>query len=195
MSPIDPPRADNFNRETDRQPVQATLQPSIERRELVRHNEMRRRHNNSFFALLFERPARRRYYRQLNQNATNLVRRLSQSRLFLNSSRSQNANYRNSYVNTRSNSRPEPDQRQPAEIVDHENLSTSEDEDFDSTTPNDHNLATSISLPSLNFDNNNEHLFSPSAPSVGICASENDLTLSRLETPPPSYTEIIHIST
>lgn len=41
-----------------------------------------------FLTRLFERPARRRHlYRSLNQNATNLVRRLSQSRLALNLSR------------------------------------------------------------------------------------------------------------
>lgn len=41
-----------------------------------------------FLTRLFERPAHRRHlYRSLNQNATNLVRRLSQSRLALNLSR------------------------------------------------------------------------------------------------------------
>lgn len=49
---------------------------------------MARNQSMSFFGSLFDRPIRRRYVRSLNQNATNLVRRLSQSRLFLNSSRS-----------------------------------------------------------------------------------------------------------
>lgn len=51
-------------------------------RQLVRSNSI------PFLTRLFDRPARRRHlYRSLNQNATNLVRRLSQSRLALNLSR------------------------------------------------------------------------------------------------------------
>lgn len=51
-------------------------------RQLVRSDSI------PFLTRLFERPARRRHlYRSLNQNATNLVRRLSQSRLALNLSR------------------------------------------------------------------------------------------------------------
>lgn len=63
-------------------------------RTLIRMNsnsQWRPRSSTSIFAILYERPVRRRYYRQFNRNATNLVRRLSQSRLFLNSSRTQNA--------------------------------------------------------------------------------------------------------
>lgn len=58
-------------------------------------NSRHRRSSTSIFAILYERPVRRRYYHQFNRNATNLVRRLSQSRLFLNSSRAQNATNRN----------------------------------------------------------------------------------------------------
>lgn len=51
-------------------------------RQLVRSDSI------PFLTRIFERPARRRHlYRSLNQNATNLVRRLSQSRLALNLSR------------------------------------------------------------------------------------------------------------
>lgn len=42
----------------------------------------------TFFSTLFDRPARRQYLHSFNQNATNLVRRLSQSRLFINRSNS-----------------------------------------------------------------------------------------------------------
>ncbi|KAJ6623910.1 Slit like 3 protein, partial [Pseudolycoriella hygida] len=55
---------------------------SHQNRQLVRSNSI------PFLTRIFERPARRRQlYRSLNQNATNLVRRLSQSRLALNLSR------------------------------------------------------------------------------------------------------------
>lgn len=47
------------------------------------HSRRPRQSTRSFFAIFSERPMQRRYY----QNATNLVRRISQSRLFLNSSR------------------------------------------------------------------------------------------------------------
>jgi len=66
-------------RRTRRQQIRAQ-QP--QNRQLVRSDSI------PFLTRLFERPARRRHlYRSLNQNATNLVRRLSQSRLALNLSR------------------------------------------------------------------------------------------------------------
>lgn len=72
--------------------------PTTDNQEIVEYRAaaQRRRPQDTFFSLLFDRPVRRRYYRQLNQNATNLVRRLSQSRLFLNSSRSARAANRRS---------------------------------------------------------------------------------------------------
>lgn len=66
-------------------------------------SQPRRPPSTSFFAIFYERPVRHRYYRQINRSATNLVRRLSQSRLFLNSSRAQNAAYRSNF--TRQSSR------------------------------------------------------------------------------------------
>lgn len=45
----------------------------------------------TFFSTLFDRPVRRRYLHSINQNATNLVRRLSQSRLFINRSNSRHS--------------------------------------------------------------------------------------------------------
>lgn len=66
-------------RRTNRQQMRAHQQQN---RQLVRSDSI------PFLTRLFERPARRRHlYRSLNQNATNLVRRLSQSRLALNLSR------------------------------------------------------------------------------------------------------------
>lgn len=74
---------------------------------LINNNQQRsqprRPPSTSFFAIFYERPVRHRYYRQINRSATNLVRRLSQSRLFLNSSRAQNAAYRSNF--TRQSSR------------------------------------------------------------------------------------------
>lgn len=66
-------------RQTRRQRMRSHQQQN---RQLVRSDSI------PFLTRLFERPARRRHlYRSLNQNATNLVRRLSQSRLALNLSR------------------------------------------------------------------------------------------------------------
>lgn len=66
-------------RRTRRQQMRAH---PLQNRQLVRSNSI------PFLTRMFERPARRRHlYRSLNQNATNLVRRLSQSRLALNLSR------------------------------------------------------------------------------------------------------------
>lgn len=66
-------------RRTRRQQIRAHQQQN---RQLVRSDSI------PFLTRLFERPVRRRHlYRSLNQNATNLVRRLSQSRLALNLSR------------------------------------------------------------------------------------------------------------
>lgn len=76
---------------------------------LINNNQRsppRRPPSTSFFAIFYERPVRHRYYRQINRSATNLVRRLSQSRLFLNSSRAHNAAYRSNFTrqSSRSNS-------------------------------------------------------------------------------------------
>lgn len=68
-----------LSRRAHRQHIRAQQRQN---RELVRSNSI------PFLTRLFERPVRRRHlYRSLNQNATNLVRRLSQSRLALNLSR------------------------------------------------------------------------------------------------------------
>ncbi|KAG4071977.1 hypothetical protein HA402_007956 [Bradysia odoriphaga] len=68
-----------ITRRTRRQQMRAHQQQN---RQLVRSDSI------PFLTRLFDRPAhRRRLYQSLNQNATNLVRRLSQSRLALNLSR------------------------------------------------------------------------------------------------------------
>lgn len=68
-----------ITRQTRRQQMRAHQQQN---RQLVRSESI------PFLTRLFQRPAhRRRLYQSLNQNATNLVRRLSQSRLALNLSR------------------------------------------------------------------------------------------------------------
>lgn len=69
-------------RDTRRTRTQQMRAHQNQNRQLVRSESI------PFLTRLFERPVRRRHlYRSLNQNATNLVRRLSQSRLALNLSR------------------------------------------------------------------------------------------------------------
>lgn len=153
-------------------------QPMIDREiDEYRYPSAQRPSQNSFFSLLFERPARRRVYRQLNQNATNLVRRLSQSRLFLNSSRAQrNRNQQNSAQLAAESTSAE----QPFDVpVIHNEL----------TNPQELR-ASSISLPSIEP----ELEIAPTAPlhvsDEDGYTSDPDLGL-RLETPPPAYKDIL----
>lgn len=132
------------------------------------------RNHNSIFTLLFERPARRRAYRQLNRNATNLVRRLSQSRLFLNSSRAQR-------------NRP-PDSAAQTPVT-----PTTAEPWFDASITPDNvpTLHSASSLPSIDRESNAV----PSAPvhtsaDDDVFASEPSLC-QRAETPPPAYQDIL----
>lgn len=67
-------------RRRDRRPPRSALSDPVPPSHMVRRNQ-------SFFGSLFDRPQRRRAVR----HATNLVRRLSQSRLFLNVTRTTNS--------------------------------------------------------------------------------------------------------
>lgn len=175
-------------------PPAPTISTNLARgQEVVRYRGTdQRREQSSFFSLLFERPARRRYYHQLNRNATNLVRRLSQSRLFLNSSRSQNANYRNSFVNTRSTSRTEEEpglnrQTSNAAMTPYPSVALTDE------SPS-HIGTLSVSLPSLDHENRTgarptDNLLASSEESDGY-TSEPEL-FARAETPPPAYKDIL----
>ena len=82
----------------------------------------------SYFSNLFDRPVRRRYLNSINQNATNLVRRLSQSRLFLNTANRSNSHNSHS---SQQNSPVTPDLVNP---VRSNTISNSNDEVFDIPT-------------------------------------------------------------
>lgn len=156
-----------------------------------------RQSSSSFFAIFYERPVRRRYYRQFNRSATNLVRRLSQSRLFLNSSRAQNAAYRQNTArrqrteSTNANIEPESnvmfddaDQITDVELTPHEIIS-------DDTVYRVHASVHSLNISNDNNQNASENRLS----AIRSVASESDLYGSvRSETPPPPYNVVAHIS-
>lgn len=164
----------------------------------------RQRSSTSIFAIFYERPVRRRYYRQFNRNATNLVRRLSQSRLFLNSSRALNRNNRSHHRDNQENilSTIELNQEENIENESNEHevmlspplplLPSSSSSNSLSTIQND-----CISVHSLNIihDNRNndemENRFNRRT-----FTSEQNLTiaqqqLERCETPPPPYNVVV----
>lgn len=136
---------------------------------------------------------RHRYYCQLNRSATNLVRRLSQSRLFLNSTRAENANYRNNYTrpNTQESSETQP-----------QSIDVESDSDCDDAIPDSHvsqsasvTLLRRASMPSMSSDNDGApipiHATAPPCEEMRSCASETNVFFDRAETPPPPYSEVI----
>lgn len=170
------------------------LEQAIERRDAPHANRSQSRQSStSFFAIFYERPVRRRYYRQFNRSATNLVRRLSQSRLFLNSSRAQNAAYRQN--------NPRRHREEPIEtITNNETESIAMFDDTDQMpdvelTPHERASHDSLyrahtSVHSLNISNDNNHNAAENRLSaIRTFASESDLygSCARSETPPPPY--------
>lgn len=167
---------------------------SSDRREVMRYDEQHsRRPTNSFFSLFFERPVRHRYFHQLNQSATNLVRRLSQSRLFLNSTRTENANYRNNYVRTNTQ---ESTETRP------QSTHLESDESDDAVTGSlvtgrsvSHPLIRATSMPLMSPEADGAAAsFDPSAPpleEMRSFLSETNIFFDRAETPPPPYIEVI----
>lgn len=174
--------------------------------------------STSFFAIFYERPVRHRYYRQINRSASNLVRRLSQSRLFLNSSRAQNAAYRSNF--TRQNSRTnattpamtteavpvadiqrhdiEPQSQPDSELavmLDERNqiddIHQNENQSCDDTIE----YRTRGSIHSLNMSNDcNQNMAANRLSAIRSVASENDIFRNdeRSETPPPPYNIAVH---
>lgn len=184
------------------------------------HRSQPRPPSTSFFAIFYERPVRHRYYRQINRSATNLVRRLSQSRLFLNSSRAQNAAYRSNFTRqNRSNAtttattattttmtadvrRHDPEsQSQPeselAVMLDEQNQL---DDDTIDIHQNENQLFDTVhrtrgSIHSLNMSSDcNQNLVENRLSAIRSVASENDLFRNdeRSETPPPPYNIAVH---
>lgn len=176
------------------------VEQAIERRGVTRdaNRSRSRQSSTSFFAIFYERPVRRRYYRQFNRSATNLVRRLSQSRLFLNSSRAQNAAYRQ---NNPRRYREEP----PLTSNEAESIALSDDadqiRDVELTPPerasHESLYRVHASVHSLNISNDNHQNATENRLSaIRTFASESDLygSCARCETPPPPYNVVAHIS-
>lgn len=183
------------------------------------HNNQRsqpRPPSTSFFAIFYERPVRHRYYRQINRSATNLVRRLSQSRLFLNSSRAQNAAYRSNFTRqNRSNATTPTTTTTAADIRQHNPDSQSQpeselavmldernqiDDTIDIHQNENHSSFDTVhrtrgSIHSLNMSNDcNQNLAENRLSAIRSVASENDLFRNdeRSETPPPPYNIAVH---
>lgn len=160
-------------------------------RELVPMNNRRSGQSTSFFAIFYERPVRHRYYRQINRNATNLVRRLSQSRLFLNSSRVQRRNRQES-TNTQAQSEPESD----AMLLGPNDIETVDVTEDDAMTDDVAMLQIrGGSIHSLNISRDcNENVTENRLNAMRTVASENDLFRNgeRSETPPPPYNAVAH---
>lgn len=150
--------------------------------------------SSSFFAIFYERPVRRRYYRQFNRSATNLVRRLSQSRIFLNSSRAQNAAYRNNHP--RQNNRQESTNTEPESepMCNGPNQSVFDIEQNDILLNDTMQRNRCNSVHSLNISSDNQMNASENRLSnIRTFVSENDIcgSCERSETPPPPYNVIV----
>lgn len=177
------------------------IEQAIEQRSVTRdepypnhQSSTSRQSSTSFFAIFYERPVRRRYYRQFNRSATNLVRRLSQSRLFLNSSRAQNAAYRQN--------NPRRHREEPT-ITSNETESMAMFDDADQMTgmeltPHERASHDSLyrihaSVHSLNISNeNHQNVTENRLSAIRTFASESDLygSCARSETPPPPYNDV-----
>lgn len=169
------------------------MQQQQQQQHQIRENNnssVRRYHqrpSTSFFAIFYERPARRRYY----QNATNLVRRLSQSRLFLNSSRAQRNNNsqgnRATVTQTQSNS---DENHRSFESIQQQQQQENEDEN--QLVEQTRNIC--ISVHSLNVSDNDR--FGAENRRNGNRTYASDLNLStqieRSETPPPPYMIVVN---
>lgn len=140
--------------------------------------------STSFFAIFYERPARRRYYRQISRSATNLTRRLSRSRLFLSSAQARNTIQTN---NNNSNNSSSSDAHASEEAT----SATSPDTiDVDnSAVEHDDVISVSESFHRVIVHAVSETNLSEQRPN-GNSEGELDLpTLARrAETPPPPYT-------
>lgn len=152
-------------------------------KETIQTNGQRSR--KSFLSIFYERPARHRYYRQLNRSATNLVRRLSQSRLFLNSSRAQRNAFQNRQEATYAHRQTESDT-----MFNDPNESDNTEQNQRGIISHDTVHRFSSSLHSLSIDcvehqNANEYRLNE----IRTCASESDVVenIGRSETPLPPY--------
>lgn len=160
------------HRQVDEPPLQPLRTRRRDRRPARCESQQVARRSTSFFGSLFDRPMRRRYVRSINQNATNLVRRLSQSRLFLNSSR---------------NNTPSAPTTPIIATADTSRL-------IENEPPNQNRLTMQ--------NNSNEYqTLSTSLPNVAALSERaddrllSDIVIQRLrsESPPPAYKDVITI--
>lgn len=172
-----------------------------------RNNQQPRSSSTSFFAIFYERPVRHRYYRQINRSATNLVRRLSQSRLILNSSRAQNAAQRSHFTRrTRTDASTAADIPQQQDIEQQSQRATetavmlNNNDTIDSQQNQNQSddcllHRTRASIHSLNISNDcDQNMIENRLSAIRSVASENDLFRNdgRSETPPPPYNVVVH---
>lgn len=166
----------------------------VERGEIPREtNPERRSHstNGSFFAIFYERPVRHRYYRQFNRSASNLVRRLSQSRLFLNSSAANRNNIRRNRQESL-NLNTEPDPESDSMFVDSNQIDHIEiDENINANEVR----SIRVSVHSLNMASDNENHTENRMNAIRPVASESDVfgSCERSETPPPPYNAVAQL--
>lgn len=140
------------------------------RQQPQQHQQIVRQQSFSFLDSLFGRPVRRRYLRSMNQNATNLVRRLSQSRLFLNRSNSSNPT---TTVETPS---------APVHLI----TDTTQLLDHGSDSHNRNSVVI------YNGDECNESLVAHETHEVQrVCNEDILITDRRSETPPPAYKDVV----
>lgn len=122
------------------------------------------------------------------------MRRLSQSRLFLNSTRAENANYRNNYVRTNTQESTTENRQQSVDVESH---SDGEDAVADTVASRSASilLTRSTSMPSMSPEHDGTATsLDPNAPPIDemrLAASDTNLFFERAETPPPPYVECI----
>ncbi|XP_036321189.1 uncharacterized protein LOC118735500 [Rhagoletis pomonella] len=90
------------------QPPRRRRQPSRQRT-VVRYDQLARTGGGNFISQLFGRPARHQYYRTINENTANLIRRLSRSNLFNNRLSQHFGDRESSATNSSSNAPDSPD--------------------------------------------------------------------------------------
>lgn len=135
--------------------------------------------STSFFAIFYERPARRRYYRQFSRSATNLTRRLSRSRLFLGSSQHRNA-HQNNTAAALSEQRPiETISNTPPNII----QASVHNENVISVSERMHDGVPVRSTSEVNICSLERY-----ANEIDERVSSSLLTINRADTPPPPYT-------
>lgn len=154
--------------------------------------------SGSFFAIFYERPVRHRYYQQFNRGATNLVRRLSQSRLFLNASAANRNNIRRNRQESTNSHTEQAESPQPTydELNQDDNIETVDDIETN-VSDAEHPIRTSVHSLNIRSDNENPNQTGNEnrLNAIRSIASESDVfgCCTRSETPPPPYNAVANI--